>query len=191
MLILTLVVLNLTASAYAVLLPVFASDIFAGSATTLGWLWGAAGAGAFASTGFLATRLSNRAILSTLVVGLVISTTSIVFFALCATLPLAIAAMAGVGWGISACNNGINILLQSIAPEQLRGRVVSFFTSARFGFDAIGGLLAGFVASAMGVKPTLLIEGGILLLFLAFFLARRVRLLTAIVQSNGDWLRLP
>jgi MFS family permease len=191
MLILTLVALNLTASAYAVLLPVFASDIFAGNATTLGWLWGAAGAGAFASTGFLATRLSNRAIFSTLVVGLVISTTSIVFFALCATLPLAIAAMVGVGWGISACNNGINILLQSIAPEQLRGCVVSFFTSARFGFDAIGGLLAGFVASAMGVKPTLLIEGGILLLFLAFFLARRVRLLTAIVQSNGDWLRLP
>ncbi|WP_434515248.1 MFS transporter [Dechloromonas sp. ARDL1] len=46
-LILTLIALNLTASTYAVLLPVFARDVFAGDATTLGWLWGAAGCGAF------------------------------------------------------------------------------------------------------------------------------------------------
>ena len=38
------------------------------------------------------------------------------------------------------------MLMQGMAPEKLRGRVVSFFTSARFGFDALGGLLAGFIA---------------------------------------------
>jgi MFS family permease len=47
MLIIVLMALNLTASAYAVLLPVFAAEVFAGDARTLGLLWGAAGCGAF------------------------------------------------------------------------------------------------------------------------------------------------
>jgi hypothetical protein len=58
MLIIVLMALNLTASAYAVLLPVFAAEVFAGDARTLGLLWGAAGCGAFGSTVFLATRRS-------------------------------------------------------------------------------------------------------------------------------------
>jgi hypothetical protein len=40
MLIIVLMALNLTASAYAVLLPVFAAEVFAGDARTLGLLWG-------------------------------------------------------------------------------------------------------------------------------------------------------
>lgn len=40
LMILSVLVVNLTASSYAVLLPVFAKDIFNGDARTLGWLWG-------------------------------------------------------------------------------------------------------------------------------------------------------
>ena len=183
-LILTLIALNLTASAYAVLLPVFARDVFAGDATTLGWLWGAAGWGSIASTVVLATRKSDRDIVTALVAGVVISATSVILFALSSTLPLAMAAMAGVGSGISVCNVGINMLLQSMAPEHLRGRVVSFFTSARFGFDALGGLLAGFLASVLGAGHTLLVEGSVLLIFVAFLLTRRARLLAAVIESH-------
>ena len=43
MLIIVLMALNLTASAYAVLLPVFAAEVFAGDARTLGLLWGEIG----------------------------------------------------------------------------------------------------------------------------------------------------
>jgi hypothetical protein len=39
-LILGVLVVNVSASSYAVLLPVFARDIFSGDARTLGWLWG-------------------------------------------------------------------------------------------------------------------------------------------------------
>jgi MFS family permease len=183
-LIVTLVALNLTASAYAVLLPVFARDVFAGNATTLGWLWGAAGGGAFASTIFLATRKSARAIVSALVGGVVVSAAAIIVFALSSALPLAMVAMVGVGFGISGCNVGINMLLQTMAPEHLRGRVVSFFTSARFGFDALGGLLAGFVATALGAGHTLLLEGGVLLLFIVFLLSRRSRLLVCVAEIH-------
>lgn len=185
MLILTLMALNLTASAYAVLLPVFARDVFAGNATTLGWLWGAAGGGAFMATIFLATRRRLPGLISAVVAGCVISALSIIVFALASTLPLAMGAMIGVGFGISVCNVGINMLLQGMAPDQLRGRVVSFFTSARFGFDALGGLFAGLLATAIGAGPSLLAEGVVLLAFVAFLLTRRRRLLALVTESHG------
>jgi MFS family permease len=185
MLILTLMALNLTASAYAVLLPVFARDVFAGNATTLGWLWGAAGGGAFMATIFLATRRRLPGLISAVVAGCVISALSIIVFALASTLPLAMGAMIGVGFGISVCNVGINMLLQGMAPDQLRGRVVSFFTSARFGFDALGGLFAGLLATAIGAGPSLLAEGVVLLVFVAFLLTRRRRLLALVTESHG------
>jgi MFS family permease len=185
MLILTLIALNLTASAYAVLLPVFAKGVFAGDATTLGWLWGAAGGGSFISTVILATRRAEADILSALMHGVVIAAAATCVFALSSALPLAMAAMAALGAGISVCNVGINMLLQSMAPEHLRGRVVSFFTSARFGFDAIGGLLAGLLASAISAGHTLLIEGGVLLLFAVFLLMRRARLRAALIENHS------
>ena len=185
MLILTLMALNLTASAYAVLLPVFARDVFAGNATTLGWLWGAAGGGAFMATIFLATRRRLPGLISAVVAGCVISALSIIVFALASTLLLAMGAMIGVGFGISVCNVGINMLLQGMAPDQLRGRVVSFFTSARFGFDALGGLFAGLLATAIGAGPSLLAEGVVLLVFVAFLLSRRRRLLALVTESHG------
>ncbi len=184
MLIVTLIALNLTASAYAVLLPVFARDVFAGDATTLGWLWGAAGCGAFLSTIFLATRKSAPAVVSAVVAGVAISAVSLLVFSTETRLPLALCGMVGLGFGISVCNVGINMLLQSTAPERLRGRIVSFFTSARFGFDAVGGLLAGLVAAGLGAGRTLLLEGGALLIFVAFLLTRRQRLLADIAAVD-------
>ncbi len=183
-LILTLIALNLTASTYAVLLPVFARDVFAGDAALLGWLWGAAGCGAFLSTVFLATRKTSPAVVSAIVAGVLISAVSMLVFALTTWLPLALAGMVGLGFGISVCNVGINMVLQSTAPEQLRGRIVSFFTSARFGFDALGGLLAGFVAAGLGAGQTLLIEGCVLSFFVVFLFTRRRRLQRQIAVAH-------
>lgn len=173
LLILTLAMVNLTASSYAVLLPVFARDIFGGDAQTLGWLWGAAGCGAFLSTLFLATRQALPGLVRIVLVGALLSAAALLAFAASPVVPLALAAMALLGFGISVGNVGINMLLQSLASEQLRGRVVSFFTSTRFGFDAIGGLLAGLLAARIGAPLTLALEGAVLLLFCFWLLARR------------------
>lgn len=184
LLIFTLIALNLTASAYAVLLPVFARDVFAGDARTLGWLWGAAGCGAFVSTLYLATRQSMPGLVRSIIFGAALSAVALLVFGLTAWLPLALAAMAALGFGISVSNVGINMLLQSTAPDRLRGRVVSFFTSARFGFDALGGLLAGLLATVLGAGWTLALEGVLLLGFVLFLLSRRRALRQAIDRHD-------
>jgi MFS family permease len=176
MLISVLVALNLTASAYAVLLPVFAKDVFGGDATTLGWLWGAAGSGAFASTLYLAHHRTVPALVPSVISGIVVSGAALLAFATSSSLALAMVSMAALGFGISVSNVGINMLLQAIAPDRLRGRIVSLFTSSRFGFDAIGGLLAGLAAGYLGPARTLLLEAALLLPFAAFLISRRRRL---------------
>ncbi len=184
MLLTILVGLNVTASCYAVLLPIFAKDVFGGDATTLGWLWGAAGSGAFGSTIFLATRRSLPGLVGTVTFGVGLSAVALLAFAAAPVLLLGMAAMALLGFGISVCNVGCNMLLQTVTPVPLRGRIMSFFTSARFGFDAIGGLIAGVLAASFGASRTLLVEGGVLLLFVLFLQARQARLRERIVQAG-------
>jgi len=149
------IVVNLLASNYAVLLPVLAKSIYAGDAQTLGWLWGAAGAGAFIATLMLALwGTLNR-----------LGTFIAVAMAFSVPLDAALGLLALIGFGITASNVSTNMMLQSQAPTALRGRVVSFYISMRFGFEAIGGLLAGLVAAAMGAPATLGVTGALLALF--------------------------
>jgi MFS family permease len=179
-LILILALVNITASAYTVLLPIFAKEVFLGDARTLGWLWGAAGAGAFASTLLLATLKSLRATVNAVFAGVLVSATALLVFPLTAQLSVALPAMAALGFGISVTNVGINTALQTLAPDHLRGRVVSFFSSTRFGFDAIGGLIAGAIAAWSSAPATLLGEGVLLLLVTFWLLTRASNLRRAV-----------
>jgi MFS family permease len=167
-LMLSVMVVNLTASSYVVLLPVFARDIFAGDASTLGWLWGAAGLGSLASSLVLAGNRSTSPLRQFILTSAAVSAVAMLLFAVSTQLWLSLFAMTLLGFGITLCNVGTNILLQSDAPEALRGRVVALYTSARFGFDAIGGLLAGLIAAHLGAPSALLWAGTLLLAYVAW-----------------------
>ena len=55
-----------------------------------------------------------------------------------------------------------NILLQSLVPEHLRGRVMALYTMSFIGMLPVGSLLYGSIAHHMGsVKPVFVIAGGI------------------------------
>ena len=146
---------------------------------------GAAGCGAFGSTVFLATRRSVPGLIGATTLGTALSAVALLAFGWTRLLPVAMGAMVILGFGISVCNVGINMLLQSMAPDRLRGRIVSFFTSARFGFDALGGLLAGFIASAIGPGRTMILEGVVLLIFAAFLASRRTRLMGLVARHDS------
>lgn len=172
-LMLSVLMINLTASSYVVLLPVFARDIFAGDATTLGWLWGAAGLGSLASSVVLAGNASTAPLRRFILASAAVSGLAMLLFASSSQFWLSLIAMALLGFGITICNVGTNILLQSDAPEALRGRVVSLYTSTRFGFDAIGGLLAGLLAVHLGAPGVLLGAGALLLAYTAWATRQR------------------
>ncbi|WP_330220794.1 MFS transporter [Pseudomonas frederiksbergensis] len=167
-LMLSVLMINLTASSYGVLLRVFARDIFKGDATTLGWLWGAAGLGSLASSAVLAGNRSTAPLHRFILASTAVRTLAILLFAASTQFWLSLIAIGLLGFGITICNIGTNIFLQSDAPEALRGRVVSLYTSTRFGFDVIGGLLAGLLAVHLGAPGVLLSAGALLLTYTAW-----------------------
>ena len=183
-LMLSVVVLNFTGSCYAVLLPVFAKDVFGGDATTLGWLWGAAGGGSLLASVFLATRRSLGGLVRVILAGSGLSAGALLLVAACGRLAPALAAMVLLGFGLTCANVGTNILLQSLAPEALRGRVVSFYTASRFGFEALGGLCAGLLAARLGAPATLVGAGALLLGYCLWLLPRQAELGRAVAQAR-------
>ncbi|MBS7663618.1 MFS transporter [Pseudomonas lalucatii] len=150
----SVLMVNLCASGYAVLLPVLARDTFAGDALTLGWLWSAAGFGALLASLLLA-RLGALANLPRLIHLCAALCIAALLLAASERLWLTLPAMLLLGFAIAGNNLGSNIVLQNSAPEALRGRVVALYSATRFGFDALGGLLVGFSAQHLGAAPTL------------------------------------
>ncbi|MDR6713463.1 MFS family permease [Pseudomonas hunanensis] len=159
----SVVIVNLLASCYTALLPIVAKSVYAGDARTLGWLWGAAGAGAFVATLVLAVSGSASRLRSFILGGALLCALGLLGLALPAPLTLAMLALAVLGFGITVSNVSTNMQLQSGAPSALRGRVISFYIALRFGFEAIGGLLAGVLAAQLGASITLGIAGATLL----------------------------
>lgn len=165
----TVIVLNMTASSYVTLLPIYARDIVAGNEKTLGILWGFAGIGSLISSLLLASRqnFSNHKKLfirniSCCVFGLMILGLSDSIAMLCF-------AMCLLGFGISTTNILTNILIQNSTAEAFRGRAISIYTSTRFGFDAVGGLLVGLLASIYFPTHLMLVYSFILGTYLIIF----------------------
>jgi len=70
-----------------------------------------------------------------------------------------------------------NTLLQTLAPDHLRGRVLGFYTTSFLGFLPIGSLIMGTVAHEIGA-PTTLAGGAILCLVVALLtLGRNKRMM--------------
>jgi len=164
-LLISVVMVNPLASCYKAPLPILAKHTFSRDAQTPRRLSGAAGAGAFVATIFLAFAGSTARLSSTIAMGAVVCAVSLCAVAANPPLWFTLVALAGLGFGITVSNVSSNMTLQSAAPEALRGRVIAFYIAMRFGFEAIGGLLAGLLAAALSVQWTLLLAGGLLGLY--------------------------
>jgi MFS family permease len=63
------------------------------------------------------------------------------------------------GFGMMVHMASCNTILQTIVEEDKRGRIMSFYTMAFLGMMPFGSLLAGALASRIGVSLTLALEG--------------------------------
>lgn len=171
-LLLNVVLVNLLATPYVALMPIFAKDVFQGGPQTLGWLLGAAGCGSLCAAIYLMVRRSVLGLTRTIAAGGVLAAAALIGFSLTAWLPLALALLFVVGFGAIVTNASTNTVLQTIVPDPIRGRIVSFYTAAVLGTAAVGGLAAGAVAERIGAPLTLLGQALLLLVASMLFVAR-------------------
>jgi len=93
--------------------------------------------------------------------------------------------LAGIAMTVSSAS--ANAMLQSLAPESLRGQTVSLFMLAMRGGSSAGSLLTGWSVAVLGVRTALLINGAIALLLLLTLAGPwlRARLPAALGTADG------
>lgn len=177
-----LAIVSFMATPYQPLMPAFVAEAFQGGPETLGFLVAAAGLGALAGTGYLSTRASTRGLTGLIIIATGCAGAALLAFAYVRWYPLSLALMAITGFGILATSVSVNMILQSIVSDAMRGRVMSLYTAAFMGVSPLGSFVAGAAADRIGTANTLAL-GGICCVLACCVLASRHRRIAADVSS--------
>lgn len=169
---------------YAVLMPVFARDIFHGDAQTYGTLIGSAGIGSLSAALLLALRggLGDGYGLDRLVARATFGGgATLAGFALAPALLWAYPLLVLLGFAAILTVAGSNTLIQTVVADEYRGRVMALFSTAFLGIAPLGSLTVGWLGSLLGVRPTL-VACGLLAVTLGVVYLRQVQK----QQGRGD-----
>ena len=94
--------------------------------------------------------------------GAIVFALFLIGFALSTRLYITLACIFGMGFAIVACVAVVNMLLQQLVTDEMRGRVMSMFILSFIGTMPIGNLIAGAAAERFGAPHTLA-AGGVII----------------------------
>jgi len=160
---------------FQVLVPPLADDVLGVGASGFGFLMAASGVGSLAAA--LMIAFSRRVRARWIAIGAVALGVGSLFLAWSPSYPVALLAMLVAGAGGITMAVTANTTIQTGVPDQLRGRVMSVYTTVFAASVPVGGLLAGWIASRWGVG-TAFAAGGIVTLAIgvwSWFWVMRVR----------------
>ncbi|HWE60148.1 MAG TPA: MFS transporter, partial [Chloroflexota bacterium] len=144
---------------FQVLIPLFARDVMHRGASGYGFLMSALGLGSLAGALLLAGagRLPRlgRVVISALLFALLQ-----IAFVLAPTYSLSLILLAAVGFCMVFFTATANTIVQSTTPHELRGRVMSVYTTLFAGTTPIGSLIIGWLAHRYG-PPTAMVVGAL------------------------------
>jgi MFS family permease len=173
--------LSLMGMPFMVLMPIFASKILHGGPHTLGYLMGASGVGALVSALSLALRKSVKGLTTMIQIAAIMFGSGLILFGLSRNLVLSLFLMLIVGFGMMQGLAASNTVIQTLVPEDKRGRVMSYYTMAFVGMAPFGSLLAGALAHRFGAPHAVMITGTCCLIGAAWF-ATQLKSVRAIMR---------
>jgi MFS family permease len=168
-LIIVLAILSLFGFPFIVLLPAYAKEILHGESETLGFLMSGLGAGALTGALVMAARKSITGLGKIITVNVFLLGLAVVFAGFSKSLILSLLILYFGGLSMILALAAINTMIQILADEDKRGRVMSFYAMALMGTLPIGNLMAGSIASAIGISNTMLIGGAFTVLAAFWF----------------------
>jgi MFS family permease len=153
-------------------LPIFAKTIFHEGADTFSHLMAFSGAGSIVGALIVAwlgkfRRMGLTALLVQAVYGLLIMA-----FAASRLLWLSDLLLFFTGAALMVVFSTVTSLVQLIAPNEMRGRVMSIYMLAFRGGMPLGSLVSGYLATYIGAPRVIGINGGLLVAVAAYFLVR-------------------
>lgn len=163
-LLLFLSLMSMMGGVYSVLFPVFAVKIFHGNAHTLSWLLVSVGLGALLGAVFIATRSTVLGFGRLIFASAVLFGAGLFGFAFSPSIYLACVSLVVVGFGGMVNMAATNTMIQTIVHDEVRGRVMAWYSMSFLGTMPIGSLLSGIAADHVGVHITIATAGGAVLL---------------------------
>jgi MFS family permease len=154
-----LIVSSLTIRPYNFLLPAYAVHEVHTDARGLGWLMAAAGAGAIGGAFFTAASGDRRGLIW--IVSGLIGSLGVGLLGLTASFVPAALILVVVGAATLSFIGSSNILLQTLAPDDMRGRALSVYGMILLGLVPLGSLLIGAIASLLGLRGTFALGGAL------------------------------
>jgi MFS family permease len=151
--------ISLMGMPFMVLMPIFASKVLHGGPHTLGLLLGASGVGALTSAVSLALRRTVRGLTTMIQISAALFGLGLICFGLSRVFLLSMCLMLVVGFGMMQGMAASNTVIQTLVPEDKRGRVMSYYTMAFVGMAPFGSLLAGGLAHTLGAPHAVMITG--------------------------------
>jgi MFS family permease len=157
---------------FIVLMPIFAAEVLHGGPHTLGLLMGASGVGALVSALSLAVRKTVLGLGRMIPIAAASFGTGLILFGLSRVLWFSMLMMLFTGFGMMQGMAASNTIIQTVVPEDRRGRVMSYYTMAFVGMAPFGSLLAGGLAHKLGAPHTVIITGSVVILGAIWFATR-------------------
>jgi len=157
---------------FVVLMPIFASQVLHGGPHTLGVLMGASGVGALVSALSLAVRKTVLGLGRMIPIAAASFGAGLILFGLSRVMWFSMLMMLLVGFGMMQGMAASNTIVQTLVPEDRRGRVMSYYTMAFVGMAPFGSLLAGSLAHWLGAPRTVMITGSVVIVGALWFASR-------------------
>ncbi len=171
-LLLLLGLVSIVAMPYSILMPIFADRILHGGARGLGILMGSTGLGALAGSISIAARPSTRGLAKLIGYSSAGFGVSLALFSLSRYFWLSALFLLPSGFSLMVLMASTNTLMQTMVPDQLRGRVMAMHVTMFMGMAPFGSLLAGAVAAKAGAPLTILSGAALCLIGAGVFMSR-------------------
>jgi MFS family permease len=167
----TMAVLSIFGIAYVALYPVFATDVLGHPRRDFTWLVVASGSGAVFGALAIGVRRTGPTLRTALVwlVGFALAAGA---FAFSRSWELSLACNAVVGLCYFSVTTSLNTVLQELADDDKRGRLLGLFTLTWAGLIPIGGIWMGVIADLGGAPLALEIGAVVCLVYALTALAR-------------------
>lgn len=162
---------SLVGMPYTVLMPVFADKILHGGARGLGILMGATGVGALLGALTLAAKTGIKGLGRWIVITCAGLGVSLFCFSFSTSFWLSAVLLLPAGYSMMLQMACSNTLIQTMVPDQLRGRVMALYSMMFMGMAPFGAFFGGALAHRFGAPITVAV-GGIVCVFGAIWFGR-------------------
>lgn len=163
---------------YSVLLPVYASNLFNGNAASYASLRALAGVGAFIAALSLANRGDKQSLVKYIGLAALFFGISLYIFSRAHKFLYAQFIIIFVGFCMTTFLSGAHSLVQLVVTDNVRGRVMSIYSTTMLGIAPLGSLAIGYFAKIYGVREALSLSALMSLIagifyFLAWYIVKR------------------